>query len=329
MCRRFLMLTWDEALQAAVFVEAVSPVVSQAEWPAAVQSEAGRFAPAAKTLGNSAGSEADGAQSGSIWPAVEDLSCRAQAVPGDGVLVLLGEPAGPSSSMGLRPVEMTWGYAAPWKQGGAGLVYNARIESALGKPEGMWGESVRRRRCIVPTWGFFEYHDKERVPSPKTGRPVKRPYLFGSVPRDCGSDAVARDAGAMARDARPGAAACDGAPSSAAYLTLLAGIYEDGRFAVVTCEPTPDAAAVHDRVPLVLEPHEAGVWLGEGYAVLANRAGVRLRIEPAWSPDAARTKAGESPDGFVRVGLGPSLSLDAARAAGADSQGEGGQLSLF
>lgn len=167
MCRRFLMLTWDEALQAAAFVEAVSPVVSQAEWPAAVQSEAGRFAPAAKTLGNSAGSEADGAQSGSIWPAVEDLSCRAQAVPGDGVLVLLGEPAGPSSSMGLRPVEMTWGYAAPWKQGGAGLVYNARIESSLGKPEGMWGESVRRRRCIVPPGGSSNITTRSVCPALK------------------------------------------------------------------------------------------------------------------------------------------------------------------
>ena len=127
MCRRFVSLTWDEAIEAIRFLETFSPVTVFAEWPV---------------------SPAGGSHE--------------QAFPGAKAPVLLpdggkvrGDASGaPLGACALHAAEMTWGYAAPWKDGGAGLVYNTRIESALGSARGMWSDSIRKRRCIVPTWGF-------------------------------------------------------------------------------------------------------------------------------------------------------------------------------
>lgn len=48
--------------------------------------------------------------------------------------------------------ELTWGFKA---QGRDGLVFNARLESALsGMP--MWREAMSERRCIVPAHAFYE-----------------------------------------------------------------------------------------------------------------------------------------------------------------------------
>lgn len=60
---------------------------------------------------------------------------------------------------GIELKLMRWGYRLPNT-----LVINARAESAMEKP--MFRESVMRRRCLVPSTGFFEW-DRD-----------KRKYLF-------------------------------------------------------------------------------------------------------------------------------------------------------
>lgn len=135
---------------------------------------------------------------------------------------------------------MLWGYPAPWQKD---VVYNARMETALGPKPGMWGDSIRSRRCLVPSFGFYEPHKKDTHPSPKTGKPVKDQYYF-KLP---GSD-----------------------------ILWMAGIYEGGHFSVMTAAPNPWMREIHPRMPVVLCPDELDVWLHGDYPSLADRERVRL-----------------------------------------------------
>ena len=140
----------------------------------------------------------------------------------------------------LAVADMAWGFDMPWTKG---LVFNTRIETALGKPDGVWGASLARRRCIVAAWAFYEPHASETVPSERTGRPVKRQYRFER-----------RDGGPM----------------------LLAGIHDKGRFSIVTTEPDDTVAPVHDRMPLTLESEDAALWLAGRHDELSGRPGASL-----------------------------------------------------
>lgn len=111
----------------------------------------------------------------------------------------------------------------------------------------MWAKAIAYGRCLVPVRAFYEFHATEQAVSKRTGRPVRRRYRFRL----------------------PGARAF-----------LLAAVQEEGRFSVVTTRPSADVAPVHDRMPLVLGPGESAVWLGPGFAELAERPRPRLASEP-------------------------------------------------
>lgn len=151
-------------------------------------------------------------------------------------------PTGHGSQLAIA--DMAWGYIVPWKRG---PVFNTRIETMLGDPSCMWAESFARRRCVVPAWSFSESHGTEVAPSARTGRPVKRQYAFR----------------------RP-----DGRP------LLLAAIHDRGRFSLVTTEPNPAVAPVHDRMPLALDIAEAVAWLTGDLGRLADRSALQLTSTP-------------------------------------------------
>jgi len=41
----------------------------------------------------------------------------------------------------------------------------------------------------------------------------------------------------------------------------MAGLRDGERFTIVTCAPTPDLAAIHDRMPVILTPDSEAAWL--------------------------------------------------------------------
>lgn len=149
---------------------------------------------------------------------------------------------------GLAVARLTWGFPLDGKPN---AVFNTRIESALEQlrrgRRGMWAKAIAQGRCLVPVRAFYEGHMTERVESERTGRPVRRQYLFRL----------------------PGARAF-----------LLAAVREGDRFSVVTTAPNASVAPIHDRMPLVLGPGESSVWLGPDFAHLADRRCVSLTFYP-------------------------------------------------
>jgi len=138
----------------------------------------------------------------------------------------------------LRP--MRWGFIPSWYKApnDGPLLINARAETIAEKPA--FGEAARQRRCLVPVSGFYEWD--------RSGG-AKRPWYFHRA------------------DGRP---------------LVLAGIWQDWgperapSFAVVTTSANALMAKIHDRVPVVIEEADWGLWLGE-----AGHGAARLMHPPA------------------------------------------------
>lgn len=122
--------------------------------------------------------------------------------------------------------EMQWGFRARWSKEGDGrpAPINARIEGITTKP--MFRDAVRRRRCVVPTDGFFEWR---RGPGG-----VKTPMHIHLV---------------------------DERAFFLAGIWEEAGEGEAATFAVLTTRPNELMATIHDRMPVMLEGERARAWL--------------------------------------------------------------------
>jgi putative SOS response-associated peptidase YedK len=153
----------------------------------------------------------------------------------------------------LRP--MRWGFLPRWyKTASDGpLIINARSETVAEKPA--FREAVRTRRCLIPANGFYEWSegpDRSRLPWYIT-RADGQPTAF---------------AGLWQRWEREGEAI-----DTCAIVSTAAG---------------PGMAGIHHREPVVVEPADWPLWLGEvgtGAAVLmrASAEGVLAapyRVDP-------------------------------------------------
>ena len=149
----------------------------------------------------------------------------------------------PDDSGALEAVELTWGFDNPVPGAKSKYVFNTRIETAISQMRsgrGLWAQPIRDGRCLVPVRGFYESWTRS---APRRGAQVSFVY-----------------------------------PNHAVF--LLAAVYEEDRVSIVTTEPNGAVSPYHSRMPLVLAPGESSVWLGDGFASLADRSAIILNAAP-------------------------------------------------
>jgi len=121
---------------------------------------------------------------------------------------------------------MRWGLVPSWaKDIGDGLI-NARCETVNEKPS--FRQTFRRRRCIIPASGFYEWQKVEKL---------KVPYYIHMV---------------------------DSSPMPFAGI-WEAWCSPDGQVmescAILTTSANAKIAPIHDRMPVILHPSAFGLWL--------------------------------------------------------------------
>lgn len=125
---------------------------------------------------------------------------------------------------------LRWGLVPAWSKEprGRALLINARADSIGVRPS--FREAFERRRCLIPADGFYEWKSV-------AGSRRKDPYLIRMA---------------------------DGKPFA------FAGLWEPphpgdpestGSCAIVTTEPSALLHEIHDRMPVILPPHDYAAWL--------------------------------------------------------------------
>lgn len=133
-----------------------------------------------------------------------------------------------------------WGLIPSWSKDpsiGARMI-NARAETVEEKPS--FRAAFRRRRCLVPADGFYEWRSMGKA---------KQPYYITME---------------------------DGTPFA------FAGLWEtwtgpDGSAldscTILTTEPNKLMATLHNRMPVIVEPEDYSLWLGQGGDVPKEQVG--------------------------------------------------------
>jgi putative SOS response-associated peptidase YedK len=129
---------------------------------------------------------------------------------------------------------LRWGFIPHWAKDpsiGSRMI-NARSEEAHAKPS--FRTSLRRQRCLAPCTGFYEW---KKLEGGTRSRPRKQPYYIHG------------------RDGR---------------VFALAGIWDRWRspggetiesYAILTTEPNECLRPLHNRMPVIVDPSDYGLWL--------------------------------------------------------------------
>lgn len=160
--------------------------------------------------------------------AVYDIAPRYNIAPTQEAPVVLLHPE--SGARVLR--SLRWGLVPSWARdarGGARLI-NARSESAADKPA--FRAAFKRRRCLAPAAGFYEW---KRLPA------GKQPWWI----RLTGGGPLAF-AGLWEHWLDPASPSTD------------ATLYS---FTILTTAANPLVAGLHDRMPVILNPRDYAAWL--------------------------------------------------------------------
>jgi putative SOS response-associated peptidase YedK len=159
----------------------------------------------------------------------DDWSPRYNIAPTQPIPVIRQHPKEPVRQISL----MKWGLIPNWSRDAsvAGSTINARSETAATKAT--FRDSLKFRRCLIPSDGFYEWK--------RTGT-TKQPYCI---------------------------------EVSDGELFAFAGIWDGWKNAegqwiracsILTTVPNAVTSAIHDRMPVILDPDSYDLWLDPGMA---------------------------------------------------------------
>jgi len=191
-------------------------------------------------------------------PGDEDWTPRYNIAPTQPVPVIRQNPKEPRREMSL----VRWGLIPSWakESSGAARMINARSETVATKPA--FRDALKFRGCIIPADGFYEWQRTEKA---------KQPYCF---------------------------------EVNKGELFAFAGVWERWKdpsgnvvetCSILTTAPNAVTVAIHDRMPVVLEPDSYDLWLDPGmkHAITASEMlkpydPQRMRCYPVRRPDQPR-----------------------------------------
>ena len=131
---------------------------------------------------------------------------------------------------------MRWGLVPPWAKDMAIGVrcLNARAETLFEKPA--FKEAFQKRRCLVPTDGFWEWEKigSRKVPW-KFTRPGGEEFLMAGL-----------------------------------WDRWMGGGEPLESFTIITTTPNGVVGEVHNRMPVILSPEDGAAWLEQGSAGLCR-----------------------------------------------------------
>ena len=194
---------------------------------------------------------------------------------------------------------LRWGLIPSWVKDprGFSLLINARAESVLEKPA--FRNAMRRRRCLIPADGFYEWKRDGERKRPHVARPKGLVAFAGLWEPWMGPNGEELDT------------AC-----------------------IVTTAANRTLRSLHDRMPAVIPPEAFDLWLdcanveAETAAALLVPAPEDL-FEAYEISTAVNRTANDSADLMEPLAPGAAAAMDARPAAKAKSKKDDGQASLF
>ncbi len=127
-----------------------------------------------------------------------------------------------------RPAAATfrWGIVPPWAADPKPGPINARTETVADKPT--FAEAIRKRRCLIPASGLFEWSRQGKAKQPFAIRMADdKPFAFAGIWE------------AWRPESGPPLLTC----------------------AILTTEANELVKPVHNRMPVILEPRHFGTWI--------------------------------------------------------------------
>ncbi len=157
----------------------------------------------------------------------EDWGPRYNIAPTQPVPVIRQHPQQPARELSL----VRWGLIPSWAKDASAAVrmINARSETAAAKPA--FRDSLKSRRCLIPADGFYEWS--------RTGK-TKQPYCF-----EVNEGELFAFAGIWDRWHHPSGNTLE-------------------TCSILTTTANPAASAIHDRMPVILDPASYDLWLDPG-----------------------------------------------------------------